>query len=176
MAEMVLAEFDSAERLAAAVRSLRERGYEHLEAHTPYSTEEVRRALGTTRSRLPRVIFLAGVFGAGGAYFLQWLTVAYLYPLDVGGRPPHFPLAFVPITFEMGVLLAAFTAFFGTLFAGRLLKLWDPVFEVEGFESASIDRFWLRVDRADEELDRSALHSALSELGALRVAVVGGTP
>jgi hypothetical protein len=51
-------------------------------------------------------VFAAGLGAVAGAYGLQWLLNAYLYPLDAGGRPAHFPLAFVPITFEMGVLFA----------------------------------------------------------------------
>lgn len=172
MAELVLAEFDSPRSLARAISAVRDRGYDKIGAHTPYSTPEVREALGVTRSRLPVAILIAGILGASGAYFLQWLLVAYSYPLNVGGRPPHFPLAFVPITFEMGVLLAAFTAFFGVLAKGRLLKLWDPVFEAEGFESASLDRFWLRLEGS--ALDLETLRPLLSELGASRVEAVGG--
>lgn len=149
----LLAEFDTPEALARAISGLRATGYERLDAYTPYSTEVVRDALGFGRSRLPFVVFVGGLLGAGGAYFLQWFLVAYLYPLNVGGRPPHMPLAFVPITFEMAVLLAASTGFFAVLAVGRLVKLWDPVFEAAGFESATLDKFWLCIDGDDARFD-----------------------
>jgi hypothetical protein len=38
------------------------------------------------------------------------------FPINVGNRPPHSPPAFIPITFELMVLLGGTTAFFG-LFA-----------------------------------------------------------
>lgn len=174
MADILLAEFESPDALARAVYELREQGYRDLDAHTPYSTEPVREAIGRPRSRLPYAVFVGGMLGAGAAYLAQWYLVAYLYPLDVGGRPPHFPLAFVPITFEMGVLAAAFTAFFGVLFAGRLFKLWDPVFEAEGFESSSIDRFWLRMEAVDPRFEPEAAKRLALELGARRVTLVGG--
>lgn len=167
MAERILAEFATPDELAAALRALRRGGRRALDAHTPYSTEAVRDALEHKPSRLPWLIFLGGVAGAGGAYFLQWLLVAWLYPLDVGARPAHMPLAFVPITFEMGVLLASATAFFGVLGLGRLVKLWDPVFEADGFESSSVDAFWLSVADAGDQAD--SVVAELERLGARRV-------
>jgi hypothetical protein len=162
MANWLLVEFETSTRLAGAIERLKELGYRELEAYTPYSTEEVREALGRGPSRLPWLIGLGGGLGLGAAYFLQWYLVAHLYPLDVGGRPPHMPLAYVPITFEMAVLFASFTGFFAVLVAGKLLKLWDPVFEVERFVSASVDRFWLRIDTTDPAFELERLDEALA--------------
>jgi ActD protein len=166
MTTTLLVEFDSPAALAGAARLLRERGHATLDAYAPYSTEEVREALGHPPSRLPYAVFVAGMVGAGGAYALEWYTTGHLYPLNVGGRPPHMPLAYVPISFEMGVLAAAFTAFVAVLVLGDLVRWHDPVFEVPGFESASVDRFWLRVDEAG--LDPAAIRAALEPLGPRR--------
>lgn len=165
----LVAEFETPEALIAAARTMRARGYRQLDTFTPYGIHELDDALEIRRTRLPWIIFAVGISGAGFAYFLQWFLNAYLYPLNVGGRPPHMPLVFVPITFEMGVLSAAFTAFFGVLAAARLVRLWDPVFEVEGFESATIDRFWLQVGAHDERFDADRTARELSDEGALRV-------
>ena len=167
MAELLL-EFEAPEALAHAARELQGKGYTGLDAYTPYSTEEVRDALPERRSWIPYLVLAAGLCGAGGAYLLQWYLVAYLYPLDVGGRPPHMPLAFVPISFEMGVLCASFAAFFGVLWAGRLVRPWHPVFEAEGFESTSIDKFWLSVPTSDAPEGRQALERVVDSLGAER--------
>jgi hypothetical protein len=129
----------------------------------------VEETLGGHRSRLPNIIFLFGLAGAGGAYLLQWLLVAYLYPLDVGGRPPHFPLAFVIITFEMGVLLAALCAFVGSLIAGRLVRLTDEVQDLPGFRSVTRDRFWLEILTRDPAYRADQTFATLTNLGALRV-------
>jgi hypothetical protein len=67
----------------------------------------------------------------------------------------------------MGVLAAALTAIFGVLIGGKLLRLWDPVFEVPRFESASIDRFWLRVDTRGE-LDVAAIRAELEPTRPIR--------
>ena len=134
----------------------------------------MREALALGPSPLSGLVFLGAVFGAGAAYFIQWYTTAHLYPINVGSRPLHMPLAFVPITFEMGVLGAAFTAFFGVLIGGRLLKLWDPVFEVQGFETFSVDHFWLRVDEPDATFDPARVQDELAPFGPRRHVVLGG--
>jgi hypothetical protein len=167
MKTSLLVEFADAGALAGAARTLRRRPELTLDAYTPYSSEEVREALALPPSRLPPIVFAAACLGAGAAYWLQWFTTAYLYPVNVGGRPPHMPLAFVPISFEMGVLAAALTAFAGVLAFGKLIKLWDPVFEVPGFEAASVDRFWLRVDTSGE-LDTTAIEAELEAARPIR--------
>jgi hypothetical protein len=169
----VLFEFESSTGLVRALALLSEMESEEsrhlpIEAYTPYSTDEVRTALGRPRSKLGWFVFAAGLFGASAAYLLQWYLVGYLYPLNVGSRPPHMPLAFVPITFEMGVLCAASTAFFGALIGGRLVRPWHPVFETEGFESVSVDRFWLAVQTSAAELGPDEIARETKLLGALR--------
>lgn len=160
MKTSLLVEFADAAALADAARKLRPRRELELDAYTPYSSEEVREALALPPSRLPLAVFASGCFGAAAAYALEWYTTAYLYPVNVGGRPLHMPLAFVPISFEMCVLAASLTAFVGALALGKLVKLWDPVFEIPGFEAVSVDRFWLRVD-ARGALDPTALEAEL---------------
>jgi hypothetical protein len=170
----LLAEFESAEALERALQALRQRGYRNLDAYTPYSTESVREALGPRRSPIPWQVLIAGLLGGGGAYALQWYLVAFLYPLNVGARPPHMPLAFVPITFEMAVLAASVTAFVTALWYNRLLRWWDPVFEVEGFESASADRFWLELRGDDPVADLSEAARIVQELGPTRQVLTPG--
>lgn len=178
MPDRMLAEYADEHALATAIRALHADGYRRLEAYLPFPAHVVDEALGEapghTRSRLPFGVFGLGLVGAGGAYFLQWLLVGFLYPLDAGGRPPHFPLAFVIITFEMGVLVASLTAFFGTLVLGRLVRLTDEVQGTPGFESVTRDRFWLEVSLADPAAhDPERTRAALVAGGALRVESAG---
>lgn len=171
MAERMLAEFADEDVLAAAIRRLHADGYRQLEAYLPFPASEVDEALASRPSRLPWAIFAFGLAGAGFAYFLEWLLVAYLYPLDDGGRPPYFPLPFVIITFEMGVLAASLCAFFGTLILGRLVRLTDAVQGTPGFESATRDGFWLEVVATDPAHERAATRDLLLACGALRVEI-----
>jgi len=170
----LLAEFESSTALAGAIEQLRASGYRELDAYTPYSTEQVRDALGRKRSKLSWFVLLGAIFGGASAYSLQWYLVAFLYPLNVGGRPPHMPLAFVPITFEMAVLGGSLAAFVSVLWGGKLLSWWDPVFEVNGFESASVDRFWLELRSTDPHFDLIETPREVGELKPLRTITFGG--
>jgi ActD protein len=172
MRRVLLLEFESPEELAAALRDLYGRGHRDLDAYTPYSTDIVREALALEPSRLPRWVLAGGLLGATLAYLLEWWTTGISYPLNVGGRPLHMPLAFVPISFEMGVLGASFTAFFGVLLLGKLVRLWDPVFEVEGFGSMSVNRFWLRMDESPEGFDPESVVRELAPLQPLRTVLL----
>ncbi len=168
------AEYLSTESLVAAIRLLRGRGVQHHEAYSPVPSRAIDDALGARRSPLAIAAGLGALAGAIGGYFLQWLLVAYLYPVDVGSRPPHMPLPFTIITIEMGFLFGALAAVLAFVIASRLFKLWEPIFEVPGFQSATRAAYWLAVDARDPAWDRPALEAALRESGANRVHAFGG--
>jgi hypothetical protein len=149
----VFAEFEEPGALVRAIEAARAWGQVRLEAYMPYHVPEIEKALAVRPSRLPLAVLAGGLGGAAGAYGLQWLLNAYDYPLDVGGRPPHMPLAYVPITFEMGVLFAAFTAVVAVLIGARMMRLWYPSCEVAGIESATGTRFWLEIASVDAAAD-----------------------
>ena len=171
MADRILAEYADEHALVRAIHRMRDRHFGRIDAYLPFPSIEVEDALARPRSRLSFAIFGVGIVAAGTAYALQWLLVAHLYPLVVGGRPPHFPLAFVIITFEMGILFASFTAFFGVLRLGRLVRLTDAVQGTRGFDSATRDRFWLEISAADPSFEIDRIRAALGETGALRIEV-----
>jgi hypothetical protein len=174
LANGLVAEFETVDKLVRATVELRRHGYRQLHAFTPYPVRAVEKAIGLGRSRIAWFVFPCAMAAVLGAYLLQWWTSAVDYPLNVGGRPAHAPPAFVPVTFEMGVLFAALSAVLLLAAFSRLTTLWQPVFDVPGFERASIDRFFLAVSRADPAFDREATRHRLTLLGALRVELVGG--
>jgi hypothetical protein len=119
---------------------------------------------------------LGAIGGAGGAYFLQWLLNAVLYPVQSGGRPPHKPLAFVIITLEMGFLFGGLAVFFACLAAARLGKLWEPVCDLDGFESETRAGYWLAIDADDPSYQSDALADALRATKPKRMQWFGGRP
>lgn len=174
MAEACLAEFADADPLLSALERLRAQGYERLDAYTPHPVEGLAETLGFRRSRLPRYTLFGGVFGAVSAYGLQWWMNAVDFPINVGGRPGHSAPAFIPITFELTVLCGALATVVGLLVEARLGALWRAVDEVPGFQSSSIDRFWLAIDEPDPNTSRAETETLLVELGAIRVEWIGG--
>lgn len=169
----LVGEWDSAAALVAAVRRLRRSGYTQLDAHTPFAVPGLEEALDLRRSLVGWPIFAAGLGGAAGAYFIQFYCNAWSYPINVGGRPAHAPPAFVPITFETMVLLASMCALGLFFLLARLPWLTHPVFEVEGFERATIDRFFLAVAMRDPAFEADRTARDLLDAGALRVSRFG---
>ena len=165
----LLASFDTPEALLRAVRELRRRGYRRMDAFTPYPVEGLEQALGLSRSPLPKIVFPVAMTGAALAYLVQLWCNAYDYPINVGGRPLHSAPAFIPITFESGVLVSSLAGVFVFLILASLPRLHAPVDDVEGFERASLDRFWVAVDDRDPHFSAVELELELRELGALSV-------
>jgi hypothetical protein len=170
----LVAEFASADDLLRAIRHMRGDGYALLDAYTPYPVDGLDEALGLRRSFLGWLVFGLGLFGAGFAFFVQWLANERLFPLNIGGRPPLAIPAFVIICFETMVLFAGAGAFVALFWACRLPQLAHPLFGVEGFASASRDRFWLGVNASDARFDPDGTDAALRALGASRVQIARG--
>ncbi len=167
----VLGEFADDRALLAAARALRAEGRKGLDLHTPYPVHGAEEALGLPRSSVPKVALAAGLAGAVTGYGLQWFVNSHAWAYNVGNRPPHSPPAFIPVTFELGVLFAAFGIFFGLLFAYfRFPRVHHPVFEVEAFRSATIDGMWLSAEAPAGEA--AAVAESLRKLGARQVSVV----
>lgn len=171
MRALVLGEFGEEAALLDAARALRAGGRAALDLYSPYPLHGSSEALGLRRSTVPLVALVAGVLGAVSGYLLQWFTVGYLWPLNVGGRPPHSAPAFIPVTFELGVLFSALAIFFGLLAAYfGFPRVHHPVFEVEAFRSATIDGLWLSAEV--EGTDAEATVVELRRLGARQVSIV----
>lgn len=169
----LLAEFETPEQLADAVGKMRDAGFREVDVHVPFADGKVLDAVGSFRSPLPAVTLVGALFGGAGAYLLMWWTQAVDYPINVGGRPDHALPAFIPITFETMVLFGGLSVFFAWMLLSGLPKLWRPIFEVDGFETATVDRWWLRVDATGDDFDFARAEEALRELGPLRMARFG---
>jgi hypothetical protein len=167
------AEFETPEAFARAYEQVVADGYTDVTTFTPYAVKTVVQGVG--RSRVPWVMLGAGCFGAVFGYLLQWWCSARSYPINVGGRPLNSVPAFIPITFESAVLASCLAGFFVLLGLCGLPRLSHPAFEVEGFERASVDRFWIGVAKSDPEF-AEGLEARLVDLGALRCAHTAEAP
>jgi len=159
-----MAEFETAEQILAAVRRSRQEGYRNMDAYTPYPVEGLSEELGLTRSWVPFVVLVGGLVGAAGGFFMQYWAEAVDYPLNVGGRPYNSWPAFIPITFEMMVLVASLAALLGMFYLNGLPMPYHPVFHLPRFARDSQDRFFLCIEATDARFDRLATKQFLTSL------------
>lgn len=166
----LLAKFDNQEDLIAAARRVVQNGYREFDAYTPYPVEGLDQAMKLKSSYLPWVIFAGGLIGGIGAFFMMVFATGWDYPLNIGGRPLFSWPAYIPITFELTVLFAAFAGVFGLFYATRFPEPYHPVFNSEDFqENGSTNGFYLDVQAKDPKFDVQQTRSFLESLGATQV-------
>src|SRR5262249_20135851 len=142
------------------------------DAHSPFPIHGLDRAMGLKRSRLPFVVLLMGLTGASGALLMEWWMSAVDYPIVYSGKPYFSWPAFVPIIFELGVLLASFGAVFGMLAFNQLPMLFHPLFNSQRFERVSDDKFFISIESWDPLFDPERTVQFLRDLGAAAVELV----
>jgi hypothetical protein len=138
----VLAEFSGEDDLIGAISHVRDHGYRHMEAYTPYPSHDVVHAIGH-KNRLPLLVLLGGITGGVLGFAMQYWLSVHAYPINVGGRPFNSWPAFVIVVFEMTILFAAASAVFGMLALNGLPRPYHPVFHIDEFQQASRNRFFL---------------------------------
>ncbi len=168
----LMAEFETPDAILAAARRAREGGYRNMEAYAPYAVEGLAEELGMGRSAVPFIVLVAGLVGAGAGFFMQYWSIGVNYELDVGGRPLNSWPVYIPIAFEVMVLVASFAALFGMLFLNGLPKLYRPEFNVPSFDRAMQDRFFLMIEATDPRFNREATRQFLAGLNPAEVVEV----
>jgi hypothetical protein len=168
----LMAEFDDPETLVQATRVAYEEGYRRMDAYSPFPIEELSEALGIHHTAVAPLVLAGGIVGALSGYGLQYWVSAIAYPLNVGGRPFNSWPSFIPVTFEVTVLVAALTAVFGMLALNRLPMPHHPVFNVPRFALATRDRFFLCIESTDPMFDGHATREFLQRFAPQEVSEV----
>jgi len=167
----VLAKFAGSDALLEATRKIREAGQGELDTHTPYPVHGLEKALGLGRPLIPTIVLGGAIAGAFIAYSMIYFMNVLDWPINIGNRPPHSPPANIPITFELAVLLAGSSSFFGFFTLARLPKPYHPVFQSESFRQASVDGFFLSIKIREGESPDAAAALAEAE-GATHVEII----
>src|SRR6266581_9615016 len=168
----LMAEFDNPNDLLAATTRARVEGYRQIDAYTPFPVEGLAEALGFQRTGLPFLVLLGGIVGGVGGYVMQYWMAAIDYPLNVGGRPLHSWPAFIPVTFELTILVAALAAVLGMLALNGLPMPYHPLFNMPRFVLATHDRFFLCIEARDPKFDRAETRRFLESVAVGEVAEV----
>jgi hypothetical protein len=150
----VLGLWDHEEVFLHAIEHIRHEGEEIFETLTPFPVHGLEDALGYRATRLHTAGFLFGATGTTLALsFMTWV-MTFNYPLNIGGKP-YWPIAsFIPITFELTVLFAAWGMVLtycvrNKLIPGYVPRIYDVrttddrfalVFDIEGKPAAEVEK------------------------------------
>ena len=165
-----MAEFETPTELVAAARRTYDEGYRKFDSYSPFPIHEIFDAMRLHDRRVPLMVLGGGIMGLLAGLGLQVWVSAVAYPLNIGGRPYLSWPMFVPVTFELTILFAAFAAVFGMFALNGLPMPYHPVFNVPRFTAhASQDGFFLAIEAADPKFDPAGTRAFLQSLGAKEV-------
>jgi hypothetical protein len=164
-----MAAFDDAESLMTAAERAREAGYTNMDAYSPFPVEGLHEAMGYKHTKLSMLVLAGAIVGGLSGFMMQVWMEAIDYPKNIGGRPLISWPSFVPATFEMTILLGAFTAVIGMLALNGLPQPYHPVFNVPQFRRASRDGFFLVIEHTDPKFDADATMRFLETLNPIGV-------
>lgn len=164
--KFVLGIYDDEDVLLTAIENMRAAGTKIYEVFSPYPVHGIDDVLGIKRSRLPIVAFFGGLTGMSFALWMQIWMLGFDWPMIIGGKP-HIALpSFIPVTFELTVLFAAFSMVI-TFFIVTNIR---PTMRVNVFDKRSTDdKFVMAIEVKEGVTDMSALNNLLRSTGAIEV-------
>ena len=163
-----VAYFKSAAEVVNAVKAARAKGFHEVETYTPFPIHGMDEHLGLKPSIVPWATFLGGLTGFMTALGLQVYTSAIDWPINVGGKPLISGPAFIPILFELTVLLGGLSTAGFMFFLNGL-----PSFKANPFDpKITDDRFALYIPFEGQKMAAAEVSAFLNTLHAEKVSQV----
>lgn len=147
-----------------------EEGFKEMDVYTPYPVHGLEEALGLRRSWVATAARVGLLCGAFLGFMLQTWTSAVDWPINIGGKPFVSWPAWIPITFEAGVLTAGFVNLFAIFIACGLYPRPKTIVLSKRITN---DRFVLVIPAGDAAEEQRAVEF-LREHAALKIKIVDG--
>lgn len=167
----VLAMYSTPYAVYHAAEKIRDAGYQQWDVHAPFPIHGIEDAMGVQRTRLPIKVAVGAFTGTALAFLMQW-WMSMDYPLLVQGKPPDAWQPYVPILFELSVLLAAFTAILAMLSVNGLPRFYHPLFKKDAFLRVTQDAFAISIEANDPSFDPLKTKELLESTGAASIELV----
>ena len=150
------AEFPSAAALYHAAEQIRDAGFKRWDVYTPFPVHGMDKAMGLGKSWLSAVVLFGGISGLLIAVVLACYPSLIEYQTVVHGKPTDWTTvpAFVPIFFELTILLSAFTTVFALMVMSQLPRWNHPMFNWERFSRVGDNGFFLAIEARRPEIFR----------------------
>jgi hypothetical protein len=167
----VMAFFDDAhDLLAVAEKATHQKHWKGVDAYTPYPVHGLEDALGLKRSWVSTVARFGLVLGWSLGFLFQSWTSAVDWPINIGGKPFVSWPAWIPVTFETGVLLAGFCNLLAMFAACGLYPRAKTIILSKRITN---DRFVLVVQVGESQPEAEVI-AFLREHQALKIKIIEG--
>ena len=152
-------------KLLEAAAATYKAGYRKFDTISPFPIHGMDDAMGLKRSWIPWVSLIGGIVGCCIGFGFQWWVNNVSWPINFGGKPTFGAPAFIPITFELTVLISALSTAGATLVACGLPKVDPPVIDPE----LQSHKFAVWIPESDVNYDSARAENFLKSIGALEV-------
>lgn len=158
--------FNDEDVLMDAVHKVRKSGIKIEEVYSPFPVHGLDEALGYKRSRLPIAAFLFGLLGTILALTMQIYMLGYDWQMIIGGKDFAPIPSFIPVTFELTVLLASLGMVAVFLIVSNLKPYGVPrIFDLRSTDDMHV----MALNIASNPVPVEELRKALQESGAVEV-------
>lgn len=159
----VLGIYDDEDVLLSAIKQVRESGIKIHEVYSPFPVHGIDEALGYKRTRLPIAAFMFGILGTSLALLMQMWMLGFDWPMIIGGKDFISLPPFIPVTFELTVLLSAL-GMVGTFMIVSDLKPYKKprIFDIR----ITDDKHVMAIDLAKNDLAKEDIKKIVSGSGA----------
>lgn len=164
-----MVEFDDVSHLRGAAEVVRDRGFTQWDCFSPIPIHGMDGAMGIRPTIIPWLAFAGGLVGAAAGMAMQIWMNAIDYPYLISGKPLLSIPAFIPITFETTIVLAALVIVASLIAFNGFPQLYHPVFNCKRFERATTDRFFLLIEAKDPLFDEKETRTLLESMKGLSV-------
>jgi len=149
-----------------AVKSIREAGVMVYEVFSPFPIHGIDDALGYKHSRLPKAAFIFGFLGFALALLMQYWMMGYDWQMIIGGKDFASLPPFIPVTFELTVLLSAL-GLVGTFMVASDLKPYKKarIFDLR----ITDDKHIVAIDLGVNKLSKEEISKIIAQTGAEEV-------
>ena len=165
--------FKTPDEIINAAKQVTKSGYTKFDVNTPYPVHGMDSAMKLEPSKLGLVTLITGLSGGAFALLLMYWTMSVDYPLVIGGKPFFALPAFIPVTFELIVLLATVMTVIAmiSLFF-RLPDNKHPLHDTEYMKSVSYDKYGVVIESTDPIFNENTVTDFLKKLNPLKIEII----
>ncbi len=169
----ITALFKSPDEIISAANKIAEAGYTKFDVNTPYPVHGMDDAMKLKPSRLGFITLVFGLSGAVIALLFMYWTMSVDYPMVIGGKPFFALPAFIPVTFEVTVLLATVMTVISMLaiFFG-LPRNSHPLHDTNYMKKVSNDHYGIVIESGDPKFDELKMKEFLGTLNPVSIELV----
>jgi mono/diheme cytochrome c family protein len=162
--------YDSPDAIIKAAKTVTAKGFTKYDVHTPYPVHGMDKAMNLPPSKLGFVTLAFGLSGAAIALLIMYWTMSIDYPMIIGGKPFFSLPAFIPVTFELTVLLATLSTVIGMItFFFYFPNNSHPIHDTDYMKNVSIDKYGICIESTDEKFNEEEIKKLFTSLGAIKI-------